>query len=126
MPGADLPDVHERLRAILRRHGGSFASREGDSGTVLELPEAVGKPWGFVAGTRLGKRYVSFYLMTVYARPELLASISPELAKRMQGKSCFNFSTVDERLLAELDALAATVLARHREIVAPQLAKRGR
>jgi hypothetical protein len=74
---------------------------------ALEVPGLEGKPWGYVAGTRLGKRYVSFYLMPVYASGGLAGSISPALHKRMQGKSCFNFATVDEPLIAELSDLAA-------------------
>jgi hypothetical protein len=56
-------------------------------------------------GVRLGKSYVSFYLMSVYAEPSLLKGMSPELKKRMQGKSCFNFKEVDKKLFAELQAL---------------------
>ena len=56
-------------------------------------------------GVRLGKNYVSFYLMSVYASPELLKSMSPELKKRMQGKSCFNFKEVDPKLFKELRSL---------------------
>jgi hypothetical protein len=56
-------------------------------------------------GVRLGKNYVSFYLMTVYAAPDLLKSMSPELKKRMQGKSCFNFKEVDKKLFSELKML---------------------
>src|ERR1044072_5131781 len=56
-------------------------------------------------GVRLGKNYVSFYLMSIYASPELLKSMSPELKKRMQGKSCFNFKAVDKKLFAELRTL---------------------
>ena len=56
-------------------------------------------------GVRRGKNYVSFYLMSVYACPELLQSMSPELKKRMQGKSCFNFKEVDENLFKELATL---------------------
>ena len=56
-------------------------------------------------GVRLGKNYVSFYLMSVYASPELLKTMSPELKKRMQGKSCFNFKAVDKKLFKELRAL---------------------
>ena len=52
-------------------------------------------------GVKVGKNYVSFYLMSVYACPDLLKSISPELKKRMQGKSCFNFKEVDEKLFKE-------------------------
>src|SRR5437763_13791155 len=56
-------------------------------------------------GVRLGKNYVSFYLMSVYAAPELLKTMSPELKKRMQGKSCFNFKEIDPKLFKELQAL---------------------
>ena len=56
-------------------------------------------------GVRLGKNYVSFYLMSVYASPELLKTMSPELKKRMQGKSCFNFKAVDKKLFQELKIL---------------------
>jgi hypothetical protein len=63
-----------------------------------------------VAGTRLGKRYVSYYLMPVYANPALEASISPALTRRRQGKSCFNFATVDEPLFAELGQLTALAI----------------
>ncbi len=56
-------------------------------------------------GVRKGKSYVSFYLMSVYASPELLKGMSPELKKRMQGKSCFNFKAVDKKLFTELKTL---------------------
>jgi len=59
----------------------------------------------FFAAVRTGKAYVSFHLMPVYASPDLLNTMSPELRKRMQGKSCFNFKTVDEKLLKELEKL---------------------
>lgn len=57
------------------------------------------------AGVRLGKRYVSYYLMSVHLRPDTV--ISPELAKRRQGKSCFNFTRIDEGLFDELADLTA-------------------
>ena len=56
-------------------------------------------------GVRLGKSYVSFYLMTVYASPDLLKAMSPELKNRMQGKSCFNFKAVDKKLFTELKTI---------------------
>jgi hypothetical protein len=56
-------------------------------------------------GVRLGKNYVSFHLMSVYASPELLRNTSPELKKRMQGKSCFNFKEVDKKVFSELKTL---------------------
>ena len=59
----------------------------------------------FFAGVRKGKAYVSFHLMPVYASPELLTKMSPELKRRMQGKSCFNFRSVEETLFKELAKL---------------------
>jgi hypothetical protein len=113
MSPADLEGIHERLKAILREQRGELAvSADGPGGMTLEVPGLEGKPWGYVAGTRLGKRYVSYYLMPVYAQPALESSISPALAKRRQGKSCFNFATVDEPLFAELGRLTATAIDR--------------
>jgi hypothetical protein len=48
---------------------------------------------------------VSYHLMPVYAYPELLETISPTLKKRMQGKSCFNFTKTDTKTLKELEDL---------------------
>jgi hypothetical protein len=70
---------------------------------------------GYVAGTRVGKSHVSYYLMPVYATPGLVESMSPELRRRMQGNACFNFKSVDEPLLAALDALTARAIPGFRE-----------
>jgi hypothetical protein len=59
----------------------------------------------YFGGVQVKKNYVSFYLFPVYMNPELLVGISPELKKRMQGKSCFNFKVIDKDLLAELSEL---------------------
>jgi hypothetical protein len=59
----------------------------------------------YFGGVRKRKNYVSFYLMSVYASPDLLKGMSPELKKRMQGKSCFNFKEIDKRLFSELKTL---------------------
>jgi hypothetical protein len=102
-PKADFAAVDRRLREILEPIRSKLvATKDGPDGLILQIPGLEDKPWGYVAGIRLGKRYVSFYLMSVYASPDLLESMSPELRRRMQGKSCFNFTTVDETLFAEL------------------------
>lgn len=67
-------------------------------------------------GVRLGKNYVSFYLMSVYASPELLKTMSPELKKRMQGKSCFNFKEVDPKLFRELKSLTKAGAAKFTDL----------
>ena len=120
---SDLEVVEGRLRQILEPYRDRLSvTTEGPGGMVMELPGYEGKPWGYVAGTRIGKRYVSFHLMSVYTDPELMASMSPELRKRMQGKSCFNFTKVDEPLMAELESVARKGIARHPEMVEAALA----
>ena len=75
-------------------------------------PESERAPSTWFAGTRLGKRYVSYYLMPIYVQPSLLDGISPELRRRMQGKSCFNFTTIPgPEVLRELTALSEASVA---------------
>jgi len=62
------------------------------------------------AGVRKGKAYVSYHFIPIYALPELARGISPELKKRMQGKGCFNFKSVDAKLFKELAQLTKTGL----------------
>jgi len=52
------------------------------------------------------------------ASPELMDSMSPELKRRMQGKSCFNFTKIDEPLFAELASLTAESVERYRAAAA--------
>ena len=124
---SDRQAVHDRLKAILAPYRSSLVvSADGPGGMILELPEHKGKPWGYVAGTRVGKRYVSYYLMGVYAGGGTVDDISPELLRRMQGKSCFNFTAIDEALFAELAALTQKSIARQPALVEGMLASRAR
>lgn len=59
------------------------------------------------AAVKLGKRYVSYYLMGIYRDPSLAEGISQALSKHKKGKSCFNFTRVDDELVHELDLLTA-------------------
>jgi hypothetical protein len=69
-----------------------------------------GKPLLF-AGVRMGKNYVSYHVMSVYMRE---VEISAEMKKRRQGKACFNFAEVDEKLFKELDKLTTSGLKDYR------------
>ena len=62
------------------------------------------KPLWF-GGVQIKKRYVSYHLMPVYLNPTLLEGVSPALMKRMQGKSCFNFTHAEASLFRELAEL---------------------
>lgn len=59
----------------------------------------------YFGSVKINKNYVSYHLMPVYVNPGLLMDISPELKKRMQGKSCFNFKTISVELVQELSKL---------------------
>lgn len=69
----------------------------------------------FFGSVRTGRKYVSFHLMPVYIWPELLEGASDGLKRRMQGKSCFNFTAADSDLLAELTNLTHEGFAKYRE-----------
>jgi hypothetical protein len=99
--------VFTSLRELLTPYEGRLAAKTPNRlYYYLEShePRYKGRPV-FFAAVRAGKNYVSFHLMPVYGCPELLKGISPELKKRMQGKACFNFTAMDERLFAELARL---------------------
>jgi hypothetical protein len=78
-----------------------------------KAPTYKGKPLFFGAVVS-GKTYVSFHLMPLYWDESLRNKVSPELKKRMQGLSCFNFSGPDPALFRELSKLAAAGLGLYR------------
>ena len=59
----------------------------------------------FLAASAKQHAYISFYLMPIYSNPELLGKMSDDLRRRMQGKSCFNFTQLEPELFAELEQL---------------------
>jgi hypothetical protein len=103
----DFTPVFEQLKKILKRHAPRLrvaADKPGDYSLNAAYSEKYQRDI-FFGAVSMKKNYVSYYLMPVYMYPDLLKGVSPELKKRMQGKSCFNFKTADKALLAELDAL---------------------
>jgi hypothetical protein len=119
-PPRDFPAVAARLRSIIEENAeGLLFSGSSPNGDVKLEKQPGGHPWDYVAGIRVGKSYVSYYLMPVYALPELLADISPDLRRRMQGKACFNFTRIDESLFSELATLTATGIERYRHFQPP-------
>jgi hypothetical protein len=123
---SDFEIVFGRLRAILEKHRGNLAV-SADTPTHFGLAGSVGPatleawrgkrkhPTVPVAWVQIGKGYVSFHHMAVYGHPALLKGISKELKARMQGKSCFNFTTVDEALFNELEQLTVASCAAFRK-----------
>ncbi|MDQ3101881.1 MAG: DUF1801 domain-containing protein [Bacteroidota bacterium] len=109
--------VIDRLRSFVEPYSADFHWRsDGPDGfyTDTTKTDQKGKP-EFFASAQVKKNAVSFYLMPVYCFPDLLNGISPELKKRMQGKSCFNFKEVDPRLFNELKTLIERSHKRYRK-----------
>lgn len=113
----DLVAVYAALKPVFAGCAKKLAVKaDGAGGYVLEtkspspFPQHKGQPLYF-GGLRMGKGYVSLYLMPLYMCAPLNEQVPPELKKRRRGKSCFNFKTVPEKAqLAELKALAKVCL----------------
>lgn len=97
--------VFEVLSEILKPYAKEMIVKH-DTDTNYYLEEALSseKPQMFSA-TQVKKNYTSFHVFPVYCHPELLDDVSDDLKKRMQGKSCFNFKSVDQVPVGELKAL---------------------
>lgn len=103
----DFPHIFKRLKAILAEYQESVVVTTNDTNSYWLETDYVQKynKRLFFGAVQIKKNYVSYHLMPVYMYPDLLDSISPELKKHMQGKSCFNFKKMDEALFLELDEL---------------------
>ncbi len=113
----DFSSVFTELRKILAPYAEKLAvTRDDDQELYLETRyvQKNKKPL-FFGAVQVKKSYVSFHLMPVYAKPELLSSASSELKARMQGKSCFNFTTVETTLFKELAALTKAGYGSYKE-----------
>ena len=103
----DFDTTFEQLKNILEPYSSRLiVSADNPSLFTLEVDYVMkNKHRLYFGGVRKAKAYVSFYLMPVYACAEIKSQISPELKKRMQGKSCFNCSNPDPKLFKELAKL---------------------
>jgi hypothetical protein len=113
----DLETVYARLRAILEPYAAKLDIKaDTDAELYVDTRHRLknGKPL-FFGAVQVKKRYVSYHLMPVYTDPGLLDGTSEGLTARMQGKSCFNFTQVDDALIAELAALTEAGFVRYRE-----------
>ena len=113
----DFEAAFNALKGVLVKHSKRLAVRTDtaaaygvNSKAPSPFPQHKGQPMWF-AEVRLGKAYVSYHLMPLYMNPSLQSAIPPDLKKRMQGKTCFNFKKQPEpALLKELDKLTEAAL----------------
>jgi hypothetical protein len=103
----DFPAIFDKLKRILADFEGDLIVKtDGPENFSLDTPfvEKYKKEL-FFGAAQIKKNYVSYHLMPVYIFPDLLDDVSPGLKKRMQGKSCFNFTSTNEETLSELAGL---------------------
>jgi hypothetical protein len=109
----DMDSAFASLSQILREQAAGMSIKTDEPGNLyIERAPATpkGKP-AFFGAVQLKKSYVSYHLMPVYETPALLAGVSDALRKKMQGKSCFNFTGVEPVLFKELAALTGRCAA---------------
>ncbi len=113
----DLNAVFTELRSIMAPYAAKLVQKKDDPFELhvdTKYIQKNGKPL-FFGAVQIRKAFVSFHLMPVYIKPELLGGLSTGLRGRMQGKSCFNFSEVDAPLFKELSALTKAGFATYKE-----------
>ncbi|MFI5227835.1 MAG: hypothetical protein ACHQWU_02125 [Gemmatimonadales bacterium] len=113
----EFATVFRRLRSILAVHASKLEVVHDRPDYYYLNTYTVGpnkRPISF-GGVRMGKGYVSYYLMPVYS-PEIGVGMSPALRKHMQGKACFNFKHVDDELFAELQQVTRQCYAAWKKI----------
>lgn len=112
--------VFSPLRAtMLEQAAGMVVTQDAPGHLVMKTPwnEPGKNEPAWFGMVQIKKAYVSYHLVPVYAQPALLDGTSPELRKRMQGKSCFNFKKVEAHLFAELATLTRHCAAAYAEPV---------
>ena len=114
---ANLDTVFTELRAIMAPYAAKLDSKKDDETELYVDTKYIQKDKKplFFGAVQVKKSYVSFHLMPVYVKSELLDRLSPELRARMQGKSCFNFTVPDKLLFKQLAALTKAGYASYKE-----------
>lgn len=110
---SDFAPVFAALRNLQLKHAdGLVVARDAPGDLVIRTPDldAKGQP-GWFGTVTTKKSYVAYHLVALYERQDLAADLSPDLTKRRQGKTCFNFKTLEPALFEELDALTGRVRA---------------
>jgi len=112
-----MNDVFDALKVVMEPHTRSLDVKHDEPGNfyVDTFHVMSNKKRLWFGGVQLKKNYVSYHLMPVYVNPRLLDDMSPELKRRMQGKSCFNFKLIDETLFKELAAITKRGLQDYRK-----------
>src|SRR5712692_1405174 len=108
MTKTDFEATFATLRKLLKPYEKSYPPIVDEPGKYYLACKVSKTKSGFpiwFGGVEIKKNYVSFHLMPVYGNASLREGLSPSLRKRMQGKSCFNFTALDPAHVKELAAV---------------------
>ncbi len=102
MPGLDA--VFTELKSVMQPYAAKLDTKRDDAVELYVDTKHLQKNKKplFFGAVQIKKTYVSYHLMPVYVKPELLEGLSSSLKARMQGKSCFNFAEIDKALFKGL------------------------
>lgn len=114
----DNSKTFEKLKSILSQYELqlSILHDKADNYYLNTPTTESNKKAEFFGAVQIKKSYVAFHLMPIYYYPELFDDISQELKNRMQGKSCFNFKDIDDKLFEELTELTKSAFERYKEL----------
>ena len=103
----NLDEIYDAIKPLLQKQVPPFtAIRDDEKGYELSSMKDV-LIWGkvrkmYFAAVKKQKSFVGFYLMTIYAQPKLIDTLGPDLRKRLKGKSCFQITKTDKKILAQI------------------------
>ena len=109
---ADLEVVERRLWQLLDPYRAEL-----EDATIYGMPSVRwpgAKAHDYFASVKRGKAYVSLYLLVADTYPEALEATSPSLLARRTGKAAFTFTTLDDELARDLEALLGRLYERYR------------
>ena len=116
MPNREaFPEIFAGLKELLAPFAARFVvTADAPDSYALDAPSSPTHPKGlFFGGVQVKKSYVSYHLMPGYVFPDLLDGLPDNLRRRMQGKSCFNFTRLDDKMTAALADLTAAGAERY-------------
>ena len=112
MTAPDLEAIEARLWQLLEPYRGEL-----EEATIYGMPSlrwSGAKAHDYFASIKPATKHVSLFLLVADTYPDALEGTSAALLKRRSGKAAFNFSTLDDALAADLDALLRRLYQRYR------------
>jgi hypothetical protein len=106
-----LQEIHDRLKTILSKYCPPLTAkvdtpRRYELYSIKDLViDGRKRSEVYFAGIIIQKSFVGFYFMPMYANPEFVEGLSPELKKFIKGKACLNIKKADQNLFKEIEMM---------------------